>query len=74
MSANAITVYFLADQFVAEYHPHCELAGRMMTAQSRRQTGLFPEDTTFGLVAEQIAEFSAEFKSYWDNYLVGVEP
>lgn len=73
VGSNCLEEFFMNEEAAAHY-PHRELAGRMMAAQFRRHAGLYPEDQTFQLIADEISKVSSDFKTYWDGFLVGVQP
>lgn len=73
VGSNCLESFFTRPDIAAHY-PHRELAGRMMAAQFHRQAAMYSGDPTFEMLAEKISAVSNEFKDYWDNYVVGVEP
>lgn len=73
VGSNCLEEFFTKPD-VAAHYPHRELAGRMMAAQFHRQAAMYAGDATFTMLADKIGSVSAEFKDYWDSYVVGVEP
>lgn len=71
--SNCLVKFFTDEQYASRY-PFRDVAADMMVAQFRQRAAAFPSDTSFQLIADDLAQDSTEFEEIWKEHRVNQDP